>query len=385
MSRPVAGCRVLELGGYVAAPFASLILANLGADVIKVESLRGDPTRARKSNFIAMNSGKRSIALDLKDDRARDIWNALLQTSDVIVQNLDSAATDALKIGYADCRSVNPDIVYCHVKAFGSGAYQDRPATNPIVEALAGVMSITWANGKPTRQASPFYDQLAGAFAALGIVSALSLDTRVDGQGFVEVDLFETGLFSAAPRIADYFVSGELNGEVWGTSPYDTFETRDGRWIFLGVVNDGFWRSFCHVMGLTGPGEDPRFATTQGRLALKDEVDRLAGEAVAQLTLDEVLEKLQAVGVPCAPVNDFRHVVENEHVVSDGKLFESTYEGSDLKLPGFPVEASFISDRARRSPPGLGEHSSEVLRSLGYSDQEVVELASDSVVAGPTS
>src|SRR5579872_2631343 len=316
----------------VAAPFATLILGQLGADVIKVEPPFGDSGRHRKSVFMAMNCGKRSIVLNLKDSRSRPVWEALVASADVVVQNLDPRATASLDVGYEACRSLNPDIVYCHIKAFGPGPYAGRPATNPIVEALVGLMSITFAEGRRTRQGGYFYDQLAGAFAALGVVNALAHDDRRNSEGFVEVDLFETGLFSASDRIAEFFDTGQLAREVWAAVPYDTFQTADQRWIFLGVLNDAFWCAFCDAMHLDAVRDDPRFSTGTGRLALKKEVEHIAASAIGKLTLKEALARLESGGIPCAPVNTFGDVVADPHVTFPGKLDDVSFDGTRAKL-----------------------------------------------------
>jgi crotonobetainyl-CoA:carnitine CoA-transferase CaiB-like acyl-CoA transferase len=382
---PLNGRRVLELGGYVAAPFATMILCHLGADVIKVESLSGDPTRVRKANFVANNPGKRSIALNLRDERSRPVWESLVQSADVIIQNLDAAATEKLGIGYTECRAINLSLIYCHIKAFGGGPYSDRPATNPIVEALTGLMSITWADGKPARQAAPFYDQMAGMFAALEV--AVALTTRDDdaSSGYIETDLFETGLFSVAPRLADYMLNKELQGEIWGTAPYDTFQTSDGQWIFLGVVNDALWRSFCAALSLTEQAADPDIATSAQRLARKAYVDQVAGEAIGRLSRDEALARLRAAGIPCAPVNNFGETLQDEHVRSGGKLYKVSYDGEEALLPAFPVVSSSVSGIARAEIPSLGEHSAEIIKSLGYGDGDLAALIDAGVVSAPVS
>jgi crotonobetainyl-CoA:carnitine CoA-transferase CaiB-like acyl-CoA transferase len=371
---------VLELGGYIAAPFATLLLANLGAEVIKVESLTGDVARQRDTNFVPNNPGKRSVALDLKHQQARKVWNDLVSSADVIVHNMSDDAAAKLSITYSDCRLLQPQIVYCHIRSFGDGPYAGRGATNPIVESLSGLMSVTFRDGRPTRQGGPFYDQLAGALAALGTVAALALGDRSDGSGYVETELFETALYSTAARYASYVVSGELDGEVWASTPYGTFRARDGDWLYLGVINDGLWQAFCKALGLAEAAADSDLATGAQRLARRDYVNDLAQTALAQHPRDQLLRILREAGVPASPVNNFAQVLEDEHVRSPGKLFESSYRGCKLPLPVFPVLGSITQQLRNLSPPMTGEHSMTILRGLNYDEAEIAELIADGVI-----
>ncbi len=377
------GCRILELGGYVAAPFATLVLGHLGAEVIKVESLAGDPARATVSNFVANNCGKSSIAIDLGNKKSRNVWKRLVESADVIIHNLDQRATRRLGVGYEECRLVNHKIVYCHIRAFGKGPYEEMGATNPIVEALTGLMSITWSDGRPTRQALPFCDQMTGLFAALSVVIALAApDDRVESK-YIEANLFETGLFSVAPRLVDYAINRELQGPAWGTAPYTTFQTRDGYWIFLGVVNDSLWRSFCAAFDLADLGADPSLAHSQQRSARKSYVDRIAGEAIKRLSRVEALSRLRAAGIPSAPVYDFSETLLDEHVRSTGKLYSASFGGLDALLPEYPVVTDGAAHVAGLHVPLLGENSVDVITDLGFGVSEVSSLKASGVIKVP--
>jgi formyl-CoA transferase len=373
------GYRVLELGGYVAAPFCGLVLAQLGAEVIKVESFAGDPTRVRTANFIANNAGKRSVVIDLKRPEAAAVWHPLLSSAHALVHNVDNAAMKRLGITFEGCRKVNPNLVYSHIKAFGEGPYSERTATNPVVEALSGLMSITDNAGKPGRQASSFFDQMAGLFAAIGIMTDL---LRPAESGYTEIGLFETGLFSTAPRLADYVVSKELSGEVWGTAPYDTFETLDKKWIFLGVINDAFWRAFCEVMQLPDVLADTSIATSAQRLARKHYVNSIADEAISRYPRAEVLAMLEGAGVPAAPVNDFADVLQDPHVRAPGKTYSTSFDGHSVLLPTLPLVGSLApAAPTSASTPELGGDSVDIFDSLGLSSEDVGALISRGVVS----
>jgi crotonobetainyl-CoA:carnitine CoA-transferase CaiB-like acyl-CoA transferase len=374
------GYRVLELGGYVAAPFCGLVLAQLGAEVIKVESFSGDPTRVRTANFVANNAGKRSVVIDLKRPEAAAAWHPLLSSAHALVHNIDNAAMKRLGVTFEDCRKVNPTLVYSQIKAFGEGPYSERTATNPIVEALSGLMSITDNGGKPGRQASSFFDQMAGLFAAMGILVDL---LRPAESGYSEVGLFETGVFSTAPRLADYVVSKELAGEVWGTAPYDTFETLDKKWIFLGVINDSFWRAFCEVMELPDALADTSIATSAQRLARKHYVNSIATETISRHSRAELLAMLESVGVPAAPVYDFADVLQDPQLRAPGKTYSTSFDGHSLLLPALPLIGSLApSAPTSASTPELGADSVDVFESLGLSPEDVEVLISQGVVSG---
>jgi crotonobetainyl-CoA:carnitine CoA-transferase CaiB-like acyl-CoA transferase len=351
--KQVAGCRVLELGGYVAGPFATLLLANLGAEVIKVESVTGDPSRLGP-NFHSNNAGKRSVAADLVSAEGKATWESLVVGADVVVQNLDSAATRRLGVTFDDVSALNPDIVYVNIRGFGPGPYEDLSATNPIVEALCGLMSVTIRDGKPTRQSSPFYDQLAGVLAALGAATALALPDRSNGRGLVEIDLFETGLYSVASRIVTYEIDGLVSPDVWNAAPYDSYPTSDG-WVFLGAINDGLWRRFCEVFGLTEALEDPMWATSRQRYADRLSVDEFVRRVLGTLTTAEAVSKLRDSGVPCAPVHTFEDVLRDPQVRWDGNLVESAYSGQRALLPRFPVRGTIARAPVRGDAPRLGE------------------------------
>jgi crotonobetainyl-CoA:carnitine CoA-transferase CaiB-like acyl-CoA transferase len=380
MGKDISNVRVVELGGYLAAPFAGFILGRLGADVIKVEPPTGEPGRVFRSTFVCANAGKRAVVLNLKEPQARDLWAALVRSADVIVQNLSDAATADLGIGYEKCRELNRDIVYCDIRAFGAGPYEGRLATNPLIEALTGLMSITWAEGKPTRQASAFFDQMAGLFAALGIVAELNRKGRPESSGYVEIDLFETGLLSVGSRLAHASANEQLGGETWGMAPYDTFATADGKWIFVGVNNDRFWQSFCRVMNLALAAERRDLATARQRALHRAEVNDIAAEAIRALTRAEVFSRLASVDVPCAPVNDFSEVMRDEHVRFAGKLQSVKFDDLDLLVPSIPMTGSIVSGAAMQDPPNLGQHSQEVFESLGFGRPLLEELDKNGVI-----
>jgi itaconate CoA-transferase len=377
----LTGIRVIELGGYLAAPLTCQILGRLGAEIIKVEPVAGEPARVFNSTFVCANAGKRAMVLDLKHAQSREVWRRLVRSSGVIVQNLSKSAAADLDVEYKSCHAINPDIVYCDIKAFGSGPYEDRQATNPLIEALTGLMSITLSDGRPVRQGAAFFDQLTGALGALGVLNALRIDNRGNEGGYVEVDLFETGLFSIGSRLAHEASDGKLGGQTWGTAPYGTFLTLDDRWIFIGVNNDRFWRAFCQVMDVGPSDRLDELATVRQRADRIDEVNEISGAAIRKIARDEVFERLTRVGVPCAPVNQFHDVMQDPHVLSPGKLEAAQFGDRQVMIPAFPMTGVGISASSMTKVPGLGEHTEEILRSLGFGSEQIEELERSGVIA----
>lgn len=385
MHKTIAGATVLELGGYIAAPFGSLLLAGLGARVIKVESLRGDETRHLRDEkmFIASNVGKESIALDLKSGSGADVFGRLMRNADVVLHNLSVEATRDLHLTYEDCRRTNPEIIYCHIAGFGNGPYADRLATNPLIEALVGTMVTLAPGGKPIRMGGSYYDQMAGALAALAVVAALGGQTEETGR-HIRIGLFETGLYLDASRLR-VRKPGARNDPsgVWNIPGYDAFKSADDRWVFVGAVSDSLWRKLCQALSLADVLADPSLATPQQRWARRNEVTAIIAEALATKPSEEIITRLNQAGVPCVPVNEFDDVMRDEHLQADGKLAAATFNGRRLDLPTFPVAGGAAQRAQGTAAPQLGEQSIPILRALGYDDTACGDLVSRRVVSTP--
>jgi crotonobetainyl-CoA:carnitine CoA-transferase CaiB-like acyl-CoA transferase len=382
LNQPLAGCRVLELGGFVAVPIGSQMLSALGAEVIKVERLTGDPARAGNivENFLAWNVGKSSVAVDIRTDEGKKVFDHLVRTAAVVFHNLDVDATKQLGITYEECRALNERLIYCQVKAFGAGPYQEQRAVNPVIEALSGIMSVMPMEGKPVRQGVPVFDIVAGMLGAIEIVAAFN-GGQPEGR-YIEVPLFETALFVMSPwllrlQLAD---GGEVGKQVWNSAAYDSFLSADGKWIFIATLTDDMWIRLCSVLSLAAGEKASQWASGENRTRDKTLVDAMVAEAVAGMESAVIVDALHSVGVPCSIVNGLADVLADRHVSWPGKLAEITFNGRKLAVPHLPFLNSSRTSLSPSSPPTLGQHTESVLADLGFSEDDILRLKSEGVI-----
>jgi CoA:oxalate CoA-transferase len=393
MPKPLAGIRVIELANFIAGPLAGTLLADMGADVIKVEPPQGDMGRAtppirndESVSFVALNRNKRSLVLDLKQPRAAEILLKLAATSDVFLEAYRPGALDKLGLGAADVKAVNPRIVYTSVSGFGqSGPDRRRAGVNLIIEAFSGALSVTGEPGKmPMRPGVQTADVFGALFATYATLAGL-VGTARGGEGRIaDVSLVEASIAAAAWEAAEYLETGKVPQPLGNrhrlNAPYQLFETKDGRYLAIGTPNDQLFGRLMQVLGLEAHTGDPRFSSYSKRKTNEDALLPLVEPAVRARDCGELEQALRDAGVPCARVNNFKEVFDDPQIVARGVVQEVEHPRlGKMRTTRNPVLLDHDGPAIDRHSPMLGEHSAEVLAELGYSSAAIRELESAGV------
>jgi crotonobetainyl-CoA:carnitine CoA-transferase CaiB-like acyl-CoA transferase len=377
---------VLDVSQVMAGPFCCMLLADMGADVIKVEPPEvGDQTRramgfrlkgADSGGFLALNRNKRSIALDLKTDRGREAFYALVRTADILVENNRPGVTARLKIDYPTLAAINPRLVYASISGFGqTGPWAQRPGFDLIAQAMSGVMSATGLPGlPPVKNTVPIADLGAGMFAVYAILSAI-IGRDATGRGqYIDASLYETAAALSIWETAEYFGTGHVPSPIGSanrmSAPYQAVKAKDG-YLVVGAANQKLWLSLCAVMERPDLAADPRFATNADRLANRHGLIAEIEQVFAARTAEEWADALLAAGVPAAPIYTYAQSLASAQAKARDLVVEMDHpvEGT-IKLLGFPVKLSDTPQQLRRPPPLLGEHTDEILAELGMSEPE---------------
>ncbi len=387
--------KVLDLTRVLAGPYATMILGDLGADVVKVEMPgTGDDARAfgpyvkdESAYFMSLNRNKRSITLNLKEEEGKKILKEMVKHFDVIVENFRPGTMEKLGLGYETLKEINPKIVYAASSGFGhTGPYSKRAAYDAVVQAMGGIMSITGQeNGKPTRVGTSVGDINAGMFTAIGILSAL-YRVKETGKGqMVDVAMLDSQVAILENAIARHVVTGEIpkpqGNRHPAIVPFETFDTRDGE-IMIAAGNDALWAKLCRAMGLDSLTDDPKYRTNPLRNTNYVELKPILEGTTKKKTTAEWQEILDDAGVPNGPINTIDKVIEDPQVIAREMILEMDHPtAGKLKVPGIPVKLSDTPGKIRCAAPTLGQHTNEVLKEyFAYSDEEIETLAKNNVL-----
>ena len=397
---PLTGVRVLEVGNFMAGPFCGMQLADLGADVVKIENPQGgDMVRqtapfidGESSNFIRLNRNKRSLALDLKSAAGKQVFHKLVARADIVIENLRPGTMAELGLDYPRLAELNPRLIYVAASGWGqTGPYSQLAGLDIMAQAMSGLMSITGPEasngdaGEPVKVGVPVCDLVCALYGALAAVSALRARDR-DGKGqLIDVSLFEAGVSLAVWEAGKYFATGAVGrplGSAHQTSaPYQAFRAADG-WFTAGATTPANWKAFMQVLGLEHLIDDPRFVTNSDRHANREELIPLIEAVTANGTRERWISALQEAGVPCGAIQTYDQVFNDPHLLERGYFWDAAHETlGPIRQLGSPMRLTETPPRRDSAGPRLGQHTDEVLAELGYDEPGIAELREAHAVA----
>jgi crotonobetainyl-CoA:carnitine CoA-transferase CaiB-like acyl-CoA transferase len=395
MSGALQGIKVLDLSRVLAGPYCTMILGDLGAEVIKVEAPGGsDDTRewgppsagGESAYYLCANRNKRAITLDLKSEEGQEALKKLIAQSDVMLQNFKTGTLEKWGLGYEQIKQINPRLVQCSITGFGSnGPYKDLPGYDYIIQAMGGLMGITGSEESgPMKVGVAIADVLTGLYAAIGILSSLH-ERNNSGEGqSIDLSLFDAQVSSLANVASNYLISGllpkRLGNQHPNIVPYQTFQTLDGEMV-VAVGNDRQFLKLCSVLGLQEIVEDKRFSTNPKRLENKDELIAILSNEMNKKTSNDWLDLLSQHGIPCGPINTMQQLFNDPQVKAREMVVAVNHPtAGSIPLVGSPLKLSRTPVEIKRHPPLAGEHSKEVMLELGYTEEEIGELQSKKII-----
>ncbi len=392
---PLEGLKILDLSRVLAGPYATMLLGDLGAEVIKVEFPgRGDDSRAfgpylngESGYFMSINRNKKSITLNLKSDEGKEVLKKLIAKVDVILENFRPGTMEKLGFSYEECKKINPTIIYAASSGYGhTGPYSKRPAYDGVVQAMGGIMSITGSlGGEPTRVGPSIGDIGAGLFTAIGVLAALEYRNKTGKGQKVDVAMLDCQVAMLENAIARYTYTGRVPAPAGNKHssivPFEPFDTKTNK-IMVAAGNDNLWRTFCGLVGLDDLATDERFSTNPKRNENYDELRPLVAEAMMKKGADEWQELFVQNGVPSGPINTIDRVVENEQVKARDMIVEVDHPvAGRTKMPGVAIKLSESPGEVSIPAPTLGQHTEEILKEyLDYNDEKIKSLYDEGVL-----
>lgn len=371
-------------------PSCGLILADLGAEVVKIEPAPGgDKTRGLRGSgagfFPTYNRNKYSVAIDLKSEKGQEVARRLISTADVLIENFRPGAMDKMGLGYEALRHQNEGLIYCSLKGFLPGPYQDRTALDEVVQMMGGLAYMTGPPGRPLRAGASVNDIMGGMFGAIAVLAALAERAKTGKGQLVRSALYENNIFLVAQHMVQFMVSGiptpPLPNRVAAWAVYDLFETQCGEQIFVGVVSDTQWRHFCQAFHIKALEDDPDLATNEQRVAARDRILPVIRDLFGRLTKSQAMHKCEQIGLPYAPINRPEDLYEDPQINRPEGTTELTLSsGQTVKVPTLPIEMKGKRLGKRMDLPRMGEHSEYILKEAGYSDNDIKKLVNSNIV-----
>ncbi|HSJ89008.1 MAG TPA: CoA transferase [Anaerolineales bacterium] len=376
--QPLSGIRVLDLSRVLAGPYCTMVLGDLGADVIKVESPEGDETRGwgppfvagESAYFLCVNRNKRSIRIDLKTEQGRRILHKLIKQSDVLVENFRPGSLALFALDYEAAAAINPNLIYCSITGFGqTGPLRARPGYDFMIQAMGGLMSFTGEpGGEPMKVGVAVADLFAGQNAVIAILAALQARLQTGKGQHLDIALFDSQIGMLANVASSYLISGNLPKRYGNAHanivPYQSFQARDA-WFIVAVGNDKQFEKLCGLVDEPNLANDPRFSTNANRVKHREELIAILGPIFMQRNASEWLSSLEAAGIPCGPINNLDKVFAEPQLEARKMLISMEHAAvGDLKVVGSPLKFSDTPVQYKLPPPMLGEHTEEILKEL---------------------